>query len=395
MSGYFTDDYLVELSPILLKPTVKPILIRRDKDDKLHKMDDLKGLQHIVHSINNIQGIMGIQNMPITPSGGSSSMPVTPSGMSSELPRSIQTIPVHHNSITNSIQSNMSSINIPSILNLPSLQDTLNQTIPSMHTLPNINTLSNIHILPHTNTLPNLHNSNPPSHHSLNHQTSLTHLPSQSFYTPSNRSMSIVSIDSPLNSIVLTDDIRPTRNNSTTSLVSLAQEAHQDYKRKSEISDDDLELESRHILKPVYRSKNHIFADHTINSDYKFPTPGTSILDFLASAPDPLDSPHKKVKAAPATPTKTYLKKIYLKELQNEIMGQIISPPGAILDKPRRISDISEQNKLITKLNQKWNKSMLKDKKIPEKKDSRKRSRGYSFDADNEVTVSDNELLEL
>lgn len=231
------------------------------------------------------------------------------------------------------------------------------------------------------------------------------------------RSMSIVSIDSPRNSIVSIDDhfIRPTRNSSNTSLVSLNHTAIERF------SDDDFDsvvdpvtvsTPSRQLIKPIYRLKRGSqYQDHLDNlnlkSDFRFrysdDPPSPSILDdslFLDPLPSPLsakpkpkpktDTTDHKKKATPAIPSKLYLKKIYSKELQFEMHHK---QPTARTEMPipKKGETVSTQNKLINELNQKWNKAgpLPAELDLKDKTNLRKRSRTVSFSDDDDYYDND------
>lgn len=301
--------------------------------------------------------------------------------------------------------------------------------------------------------------------------------------------------------------IRPTRNNSYSSLASLNSHAlvplhshllHHpappilpgDYISKLNhknsnvmLSDEDSEIEtslpppSRTILKPVFRVKKDQYPDPSLKIDFKFkykdqipPNPSSTSLPVLAvmsspysgsvvtspvvaspviasqphasatsqtpiaanidSIPSPLslnntNKPHdlgdngehskivlKKNKLVPSSIQKLYLKKIYSKDLQIEMAGNMITSPvaspssypfpetpasskkpslGPLSPPAPHSSTIIDQNKLINDLNRKWNKSIVNSelpdrlKKstlpvlLPNTVPSRKRSRGFSF----------------
>lgn len=306
--------------------------------------------------------------------------------------------------------------------------------------------------------------------------------------------------------------IRPTRNNSYSSLASLNSHAsvplhshllHHpappvlpgDYISKLNhknsnvmLSDEDSEIEtslpppSRTILKPVFRVKKDQYPYPSLKIDFKFkykdqtpPNPSSTSLPVLAvmsspysgsvvtspvvtspvvtspvvasqphatttsqtpiaanidSIPSPLslnntNKPHdlgdngehskivlKKNKLVPSSIQKLYLKKIYSKDLQIEMAGNIITSPvaspssypfpetpasskkpslGPLSPPAPHSSTIIDQNKLINDLNRKWNKSIVNSelpdrlKKstlpvlLPNTVPSRKRSRGFSF----------------
>lgn len=351
--------------------------------------------------------------------------------------------------------------------------------------------------------------SGTPSPHVIK-PTILTHKPRSSSMTSNGsihsnhtRSMSIVSLESPRNSIVSLDDgFRPTRNNSSTSLNSLAgpgnynggiglipyntKDTHKLFHRLKPrtnsnsvlLSDEESEGEQRQILHParMHRTRDsniewskvsHVKKDFAFH--YKEPlhentkegpshqnnyqhnhhhhhhqphhstgahnikssgmenyvssdiSPSPLVLDLDSLEPTDLKMLTKKIKAVNNNKSNLmyqslYLKKklIYSKDIQLELIGSGVdknvdtrftntpsskhkslldsrSLKGQVKDfeKEPILSTLDQQNKLINKLNEKWNKSVISGSNTTDRPESamksRKRSRQYLFGDDDDT----------
>ena len=270
--------------------------------------------------------------------------------------------------------------------------------------------------------------------------------------TPTLRSMSIVSLESPRNSIGSTEDIRLTRNSSFNSMVNLSNNANSfpgtipiiplKVKDNAILSDDDSEFENiptkslRPCLKPLNgekESKTEI--TNNLKRDFKFRYDNMTPNRLLVTPPSnkltevpsplslniekhdlmpvrPLDHIHTKQHIVPpplllATDRKTSVDKtdleiskkkpksnsiqhsiilkkklMYSKELQFELINNLsptsVSSLSSAMDSkfvtPTSLGDkmapdtkqpvldtLTQKNKLIKELNQKWNRSSEKD----------------------------------
>lgn len=136
--------------------------------------------------------------------------------------------------------------------------------------------------------------------------------------TPNLRSMSVVSLESPRNSIALTEDSRMTRNNSNTSLVSLSNQPLHNYQNSKPIPlkvkdgltlDDSFHLDetptklARPILKPRLKTRDikldNIKQDFRLNYDLLETGPGNTPLRLL-EAPSPLSLNMDKMGGKPS-----------------------------------------------------------------------------------------------
>jgi hypothetical protein len=309
--------------------------------------------------------------------------------------------------------------------------------------------------------------------------------------TPTLRSMSIVSLESPRNSIVSTEDIRLTRNSSFNSMVNLASNAHsfpgtipiipQKVKDTAILSDDDSELEHINIstksLRPCLKTLNgekESKAEITSNlkRDFKFQYENITSNRHLATPPShklteipsplslniekhdlipvrPLDPIHTKQHMVPPPPPipllllatdrklsvdKTDLeiskkksksnsiqhsiilkkKLMYSKELQFELVNNLsptsvtslssamdskfVTPASLLGDKMMAdskqpvLDTLTQKNKLIKELNQKWNRSSEKDTRSKSSRIQLRPSVNFQFSRKRRFLSDDDEV---
>lgn len=273
---------------------------------------------------------------------------------------------------------------------------------------------------------------------------------------------SILSLDSPRNSIVSLDDanVRPlTRNNSTASIqsASVAKDTAvlsrtrvklKGHHTSAVFSDEDSEIErpampihSTQLLAKKVRRRQDSDRIDPIKQDFQFqfssppthpatrsPVPPKADAKVDDSSPSPLSliatdpQATKKVKTAKTNLSQSLLKKkIYSKDIQLELAPAVTSaikeehrferrPPvefrqgekeepkdkGLFSDAPI-LSALNHQSQLISEMNRKWNRSLVVPKRakyklegpVHEARLSRKRSRGYSFDGDDEESFNE------
>lgn len=275
---------------------------------------------------------------------------------------------------------------------------------------------------------------------------------------------SVVSLDSPRNSIISLDDaaLRPlTRNNSTASLNSTTNTGPKEHAVLSRgklklkghfgasaiFSDDDSEIEKPTFIPsqtsmalakirrrqesaeikpgPIKRDFQFQFTSPPLHSAARSPIPIADIKTEDTS-PSPLSllpaesSVSKKHKNTKTNLSQSLLlkKKIYSKDIQLELSPPpttaILKEEGRYSEKPPPLkesfsdapilSTLNQQNQLISEMNKKWNKSLLAPRRArfklsspsasshPEPRESRKRSRSYSFGDEGDDEESFNEL---
>ncbi|RLV82752.1 hypothetical protein JA9_003888 [Meyerozyma sp. JA9] len=270
-------------------------------------------------------------------------------------------------------------------------------------------------ILPSTTPSPRI--LKPPLHGQIPKQRS------SSVNSTGSNHQSVVSLDSPRNSIISLDDVRPlTRNNSTTSLTSITNNKEPTVLSRGKIkfkghfstsavfSDEDSEIDkpttlpacgSQSLAKKIRRRKDSFesrpdpikrdfqfqFSNPPIRSVTKSPIPPKAEFKQDDNTPSPLSllpndssAPSKKVKSSKTNVSQSLLlkKKIYSKDIQLEL---IPSPTQIINKEEKRFADkksalrdsfsdapilstLSHQNQLISEMNRKWNKSLEAPRRI-------------------------------
>ncbi|EDK41212.2 hypothetical protein PGUG_05310 [Meyerozyma guilliermondii ATCC 6260] len=277
-------------------------------------------------------------------------------------------------------------------------------------------------ILPSTTPSPRI--IKPPLHGQIPKQRS------SSVNSTGSNHQSVVSLDSPRNSIISLDDVRPlTRNNSTTSLTSITNTSKEPtvlsrgkfkfkghFSTSAVFSDEDSEIDKPTTLPahgpqllakkirrrkdsfesrsdPIKRDFQFQFSNPPIQNVTKSPIPPKAEVKHEDNTPSPLSllsndssTPSKKVKSSKTNISQSLLlkKKIYSKDIQLEL---IPSPTQIINKEAKRFADkksalrdsfsdapilstLNHQNQLISEMNRKWNKSLEAPKRTKYKSTS-------------------------